>query len=213
MDDSGIIDDVNHLSGKLDDILDMPRPGWIYIVPVPYTLPFPTHFVYPERKISPEDKTYAAYVKVGNVWFNEKTRRYRHLEDQEKEKNILVGAKLRPFLVLRKMPSEKINKLTNHVAGLYITKVKPWMKADDLARLRANQSKHLHYLKPSRNPNAGLRFESIVMVGNPFLLPAEFFTFEIGHISQDDWGMIRGKMRDFMTPPDFKTIQTQRPNL
>lgn len=180
---------------------EMVRPGAIFITLSPFTPKFPTPFLVREDGTKVGEATVKAMVAVRKFW--EHGPRPSSLAGDNTQEMILP-AKIRPFLILRVIPYEKINGLTHHVIGAPLSSVKTWMKQDQnrWREITSNQLTHIHYLDAPRNASARLDKESVVMVCMPCVLPLEFFNDYRGYVHPEDWLQIRAKTARFFNSGD-----------
>lgn len=171
-------------------------PGAVYYLPVPFTLPMPTRFLVRRDFTGQLSPTSQAEVQLGNVWLDEGTERYRGLPAKE----ILLQAKVRPFLVLRRYRLKRAWRDGPYVIGLPITSIREIMqnKPTFMERLEHAQFPDIHYLKPCRNQNSGLYKPSLVVIAAPMYIPRRYFTHFMGFINFQDLNIIVNKLGDFI---------------
>jgi hypothetical protein len=170
------------------------RTGCIWYLPVNYSMQFPLVSLY-------EDNDGLYKQSDDKLWRNPKTGKY---EPGWPEEEIVLTAKVRPFLVFQKPALLKtLSDLhvptwyREAVVGFPITSLEnleqnPTTRVD-LVRLKAtNDYEFIHYI--SETGTSGLQKESCVILCTPININVHFFTTYIGHLGENDLSQIKEKI-------------------
>jgi hypothetical protein len=169
--------------------------GAVFFLPVQYNLPTPTRFLIRKDRSGHLQPTDQAKVRLGNVWLNEKTKRYFG----SSEKEMLLKGKVRPFLVVRKFRLKRALDRSPYVVGLPITSLKEdKISPVIMQRLKDAVVPQLHYLPPERNQESGLYKPSMVVIAHPMPIPTKYFTHYMGCIHPKDLKIVLTKLKSFI---------------
>ncbi|MHC1732914.1 MAG: hypothetical protein AB9888_12925 [Bacteroidales bacterium] len=187
------MDSLQNFETQLSNVMKFP--GAIFKLPVSYNLPYPCRFLIRQdgsKLMAPSEHS---VVSIGNVWQNEETKQYHGL----KPKEVILQAKVRPFLILRRFELKNVFWQGDYYFGLPIASVKERMINTPAKQelLYNNQSDYLHYIPESRSEITGLDKPSVVVISTPVFIPKRFFTHYLGYIEQDELSCVRQKLQNF----------------